>query len=82
VLPAHALRPLLRYFDAVDESLSKGVVTARPHSEVALTADLCSLMDEYEQGRYTLRHDVAWLRRKLRSRLPMTDIEIGISTLE
>lgn len=82
MLPAHALRPLLRYFDAVDEVVSKGVVAARPHPEISLTSDLCSLMDESEQGRYAMRHDVAWLRTKLGSRFPLADLDFGIETLE
>ena len=82
MLPAHALRPLLRYFDAVDEVVSKGVVAARPHPEIALTSVLCSLMDEYEQSRYAMRHDVTWLRTKLSSRFPLADLDFEIETLE
>lgn len=82
MLPAYALRPLLRYFDAVDDIVSQGLVTVKAHQEIGLTSDLCSLMDEREQGRYAIRHDLGWLRRQLTERIGDVDVEVDIDTIE
>jgi hypothetical protein len=82
VLPAYVLRPLLRYFDGVDEIVSAGLVTAKPHFETSLTSDLCTLMDTDEQSRYALRHKIGWLQGQLAERLPGVDIEFNIDTIE
>lgn len=82
MLPATALRPLLRYFDAVDDIVSQGLITAKSHQEVGLTSDLCSLMDEREQTRYSIRHDLGWLRDRLTERIGRVDVEVKIDTIE
>ncbi len=82
VLAARALRPLVRYFDAVDELVSAGMVATRPHLEVTMTSILCDLMDKDEQHKYRLRHNINWLRRKLNERITATDVSFDIQTLE
>lgn len=80
MLPPQALRPLLRYFTAIDTALAERFNRTVPFDEPGLTSLLCDLMDDEHQRGYKLDRDADWVRRKLASAVPLTRVEISIET--
>src|SRR5687767_4156360 len=65
MLPLNCIRPLLRYFDAVDRAATAGLLNKRPHLETTTTQLLCALLDEEEQTQFNVEYPLTDLLREL-----------------
>ncbi|MEH1853673.1 MAG: hypothetical protein V7L11_18820 [Nostoc sp.] len=65
MIPISAIKPLLKYFDAIDRHCTAGLMYKRPHNETTITQNLCSLLDEEEQQRAALNYSFTNLQKDL-----------------
>ena len=82
MLPPRTFRPMLRYFDAIDATVTTRLLRKRPWSEIALTSLLFDLIDEDTEAEYARKRDLGWLQRKLASAAPLVDVRFEIETHE
>jgi hypothetical protein len=65
MIPIAAIKPLLKYFDAVDMHCTAGLMNKRPHTETTITQNFCSLMDQEEQKQAELIYSFKNLSKDL-----------------
>lgn len=65
MIPIAAIKPLLRYFDAIDRHCTAGLMYKKPHSETTITQNLCFLLDREEQQQAALNYSFADLQKHL-----------------
>ena len=77
MIPIAAIRPLLKFFDAIDRHCTAGLRNKRPHVETTITQNLCSLLDRKEQQQAALTYSFKDLRKDLLDLPGGLKIEIG-----
>jgi hypothetical protein len=76
MIPIAAIKPLLRYFDAIDRYSTAGLLFKTPFKETTITQILCSLLDQEEQLQAALRYSFKNLQDDLKNLIGGLRIEI------
>lgn len=77
MIPIAAIKPLLKYFDAIDRHCTAGLMYKRPHLETTITQNLCSLLDQEEQQQAALNYSFTNLQKELSEVAGGLRVEIG-----
>ncbi|OUL20512.1 hypothetical protein BV378_29280 [Nostoc sp. RF31YmG] len=77
MIPIAAIKPLLKYFDAIDRNCTAGLMHKRPHLETTITQNLCSLLDQEEQQQAALNYSFTDLQKDLSEVAGGIRVEIG-----
>jgi hypothetical protein len=76
MIPIAAIKPLLRYFDAIDRHSTTGLLYKTPFKETTITQILCSLLDQEEQLQAALNYSFKNLQDDLEDLIGGLRIEI------
>lgn len=77
MIPVPAIKPLLKYFDAIDRHSTAGLLNKRPHIETTITQNLCALLDQEEQQQAALTYSFENLCKDLLQVAGRLRVEIG-----
>ncbi len=77
MIPILAIKPLLKYFDAIDGYCTQGLMHKRPHIETTITQILCSSLDQEEQRQANLNYSFENLRNDLSKLAGKLTVKIG-----
>ncbi|MDJ0736470.1 MAG: hypothetical protein QNJ47_20810 [Nostocaceae cyanobacterium] len=77
MIPIAAIKPLLKYFDAIDKHCTAGLTYNKPHIETTITQNLCSLLDIEEQQQASLNYSFTDLEKELSEVAGGVKVEIG-----
>ena len=65
MIPIATIKPLLKYFDSIDEAGTAGLMSQSPSIETTITDNLCSLLDQKEQKTFNLKYTFKLLQKNL-----------------
>jgi hypothetical protein len=80
MIPVIAIKPILQFFDAIDECCTEGLMNKRPHNETTITQILCSLLEQEEQKQFNLKYSFEDLRQALLD--SAVSLKVGIENHE